>query len=671
MRSRPKTNINQVSDDEKKAAGPLRTKHPSSTCCMVVLLVGVMFLVTMVIFTSTQQHRRGGETETKPSIRVPITGDKNHVILPTDPTNQHQKDVLKSTVKHERNTMEPFRRDETSAVKNITIEAVSSFHFVSVSVGGMRVYMNNKTRGIHLVVINQYNGQVMGTKVFDTYMKGFDNYMVEYLSGLREGMILVFAVKDEASMGLSEVGKRGLKELGSRLIDGLGWRDTWLLLCQKGRKPLKEYIGKRNQQNIDFGDEVKAKAVFDLDRETRQCKWGNSTTAQKRAQFCFKYVAYYGNICNCDSPAPVSFVSPFLVGNRVGKAPITIMASNRPHYLYAMLAKLLSVPGVNKNMVTVYVDGFHDEVIALTDLLDVRIVEHNPLPPSHANTFFEVRLHQQYKFALGDTFKKHPHAEFMMIFEEDLEVSVDIMDYFSQFIPLLLTDESVYCISAWNDNGFKHSTNDPAMAYRSEWFPGLGWILKRNVWNEIEPKWLTIDQAGDWDFLLRDTRLRKDRECIFPDISRTFHMGKIGQHQNSYISNFYNETVKVILNEKLGNKFDAWKFTKDAYETEMQRLIKNGKVVDHAKNPCRDKDFIPDTSGKTYVVYIDFNDRKTWLNLSKCFRLWSYDVRGNHKNMWRFWMKKNHVIVIGSQSPYFVHKPSNVRQLTNLTEPKV
>ena len=108
-----------------------------------------------------------------------------------------------------------------------------------------------------------------------------------------------------------------------------------------------------------------------------------------------------------------------------------------------------------------------------------------------------------------------------MIFEEDLEVSVDIMDYFSQMIPLLLSDKSVYCISAWSDNGFAHSSNDPGMAYRVEGMPGLGWILKRDIWEEVEPKWLRPDQDGDWDYWMRDNYNRKQRECIVPDVSRT------------------------------------------------------------------------------------------------------------------------------------------------------
>jgi len=39
----------------------------------------------------------------------------------------------------------------------------------------------------------------------------------------------------------------------------------------------------------------------------------------------------------------------------------------------------------------------------------------------------------------------------MIILEEDLDVSTDIFWYFHQLLPLLKEDESLYCVSAWND----------------------------------------------------------------------------------------------------------------------------------------------------------------------------------------------------------------------------
>ena len=59
--------------------------------------------------------------------------------------------------------------------------------------------------------------------------------------------------------------------------------------------------------------------------------------------------------------------------------------------------------------------------------------------------------------------------------EEDLDVAPDFFSYFSQTVGLMEADDSVYCISAWNDQGYQHSCEDPALLYRVETMPGLGW----------------------------------------------------------------------------------------------------------------------------------------------------------------------------------------------------
>ena len=38
-------------------------------------------------------------------------------------------------------------------------------------------------------------------------------------------------------------------------------------------------------------------------------------------------------------------------------------------------------------------------------------------------------------------------------FLDDLEISPDFLDYFRALYSVLKTDKTLYCISAWNDNG--------------------------------------------------------------------------------------------------------------------------------------------------------------------------------------------------------------------------
>jgi hypothetical protein len=69
--------------------------------------------------------------------------------------------------------------------------------------------------------------------------------------------------------------------------------------------------------------------------------------------------------------------------------------------------------------------------------------------------------------------------------------------YFSQTKRLLEEDETLYCISAWNDQGYEHTSSDPSLLYRVETMPGLGWILKRSLYkSELETKWPTPEKVN-------------------------------------------------------------------------------------------------------------------------------------------------------------------------------
>ena len=81
--------------------------------------------------------------------------------------------------------------------------------------------------------------------------------------------------------------------------------------------------------------------------------------------------------------------------------------------------------------------------------------------------------------------------------EEDLDVSPDFFSFFGQTLRLLDEDSSVYCVSAWNDQGYEHTSADPTRLLRVETMPGLGWILKKSLYkDELEPKWPTPDKVN-------------------------------------------------------------------------------------------------------------------------------------------------------------------------------
>ena len=88
--------------------------------------------------------------------------------------------------------------------------------------------------------------------------------------------------------------------------------------------------------------------------------------------------------------------------------------------------------------------------------------------------YFKIARH--YGWALNQTFVERFNHNQVIIVEDDLEVSPDFFDYFEATLPLLRKDPSLWCVSAWNDNGKKGliDENQADLLYRTDFFGGLG-----------------------------------------------------------------------------------------------------------------------------------------------------------------------------------------------------
>ncbi|XP_069103242.1 alpha-1,3-mannosyl-glycoprotein 2-beta-N-acetylglucosaminyltransferase-like isoform X2 [Argopecten irradians] len=175
------------------------------------------------------------------------------------------------------------------------------------------------------------------------------------------------------------------------------------------------------------------------------------------------------------------------------------------------------------------------------DLSDIEL----PWPKKKFSGYYKIARH--YKWALNQIFHHFNHSA-VIIVEDDLDVSPDFFEYFAATYPILTSDPSLWCVSAWNDNGKNGMVSDePELLYRSDFFPGLGWMMERKLWLEIGPKW----PVTFWDDWMRHQDQRKDRVCIRPEICRTSTFGKKGVS----LGLFYEKHLKHI---KLNDKFVAF-----------------------------------------------------------------------------------------------------------------
>lgn len=154
----------------------------------------------------------------------------------------------------------------------------------------------------------------------------------------------------------------------------------------------------------------------------------------------------------------------------------------------------------------------------------------------------------------------------------------DFFEYFRALYPILRSDPTLWCVSAWNDNG-RDALVDSSKAellYRTDFFPGLGWMLLKEMWDELEHKW----PSAFWDDWMRQPEQRKGRSCIRPEISRTITFGRkgvsLGQFFDQYLRYIKLNTefvpfTKQDLSYLLKDKYDE-NFIKEVYSAALVKI---------------------------------------------------------------------------------------------------
>lgn len=140
--------------------------------------------------------------------------------------------------------------------------------------------------------------------------------------------------------------------------------------------------------------------------------------------------------------------------------------------------------------------------------------------------------------------------------------------------------------------------------YRSDFFPGLGWMIRKPLWDELKPNW----PLGFWDDWMRETSQRKDRACIRPEIPRTRTFGKVGVSHGQ----FFDQHLKFI---KLNDKKHP--FTK----TDLSYLLKknyDGKFVERVHTlPLVTADLLTNKRVFAQEVQVHYSSQQEFQQVAK------------------------------------------------------
>lgn len=298
---------------------------------------------------------------------------------------------------------------------------------------------------------------------------------------------------------------------------------------------------------------------------------------------------------------------------KVPVAAVVIMACNRADYLERTINSVLKYQRPISSRFPLFVsqDGSNSDVkrkaLSYDELSHMQHLDFEPVQterPGELIAYYKIARH--YKWALGQLFDKHNFNR-VIILEDDMEIAPDFFDYFEAMATLLDKDKSIMAVSSWNDNGQKQFVHDPYELYRSDFFPGLGWMLARSTWDELSPKW----PKAYWDDWLRLKENHKGRQFIRPEVCRTYNFGEHG----SSLGQFFKQYLEPI---KLNEVQVDWKSMDLSYLLEDKYVIHFANIIKKAK-PVSGADFAQKARNIDGDVRIKYKDQWDFENIAQQF----------------------------------------------------
>jgi hypothetical protein len=178
------------------------------------------------------------------------------------------------------------------------------------------------------------------------------------------------------------------------------------------------------------------------------------------------------------------------------------------------------------------------------------------------------------------------HHSHLIILEDDLEPSWDFLTLFSMrekspALDALNHDSHVWCISAWNDMGVQSHAHDLNRLFRTDFFPGLGWMTTQQIWSTIlRPIWPNRATTG-WDNWMRSNNINQ-LECIVPEVNRVRHISTSGTNVNDPGLTIYGTYsfagISSSSNSNSNNDLPKWNLpggnnNADEYDKYMKQLL--------------------------------------------------------------------------------------------------
>lgn len=301
-------------------------------------------------------------------------------------------------------------------------------------------------------------------------------------------------------------------------------------------------------------------------------------------------------------------------------AAVLVFCATRPDALRNHLSQLLAQrPSHFQYHVIISQDGNKTTVFNVAqrfvkDFRNVTHIQHEKTDIKKRNNYPAISAH--YKWALDKVFMEFRY-DHVIVTEDDLDIGNDFFSYFRWGKQVLKTDDTIWCVSAWNDNGGGSiiDTTRGDLVWRTDFFPGLGWMLSRELWEELSPGF----PAAYWDDWMRKPEVRKSRSCIRPEISRTSHnMRLAGKGSSGGMFKDYLSKISASSSNIDFSLIPAGVVEKSSYDKRLIEDIENARPIGLDNTTIMEK---------TYNYKVSYCNIRDWHKYAAQFKLMT-DIRG-------------------------------------------
>lgn len=256
--------------------------------------------------------------------------------------------------------------------------------------------------------------------------------------------------------------------------------------------------------------------------------------------------------------------------------PVLIFTYNRPERLQQTVEAVLRIMPPTGFAMFISQDGSNDAIAGVIERVQrkyqnrqiTRIVherDDSGAKPEEIDQGWQpyYAIAHHYKSSIDKVFAVSDRFNRIIVLEDDMEIAHDFFEFMLATSPLFDQDDSLYCVSGFNDNGKPEHVSDASLAYRSDFFPGLGWMTSKAIWAELSAIW----PKGFWDDWMRQPDKRRGRSCIRPEVPRSRTVctdagvsgGQFCEHlEKMKVSHEFIPWTQVDLKYLLRPAYDRW-----------------------------------------------------------------------------------------------------------------